>query len=306
MKNIIVTADWHLRDTKPKCRPKDEDWISLQTRSLYYLYSVATGNNADVFICGDIFHYSVVSTYLLNILLDIFFAHPTVKTYIIPGQHDLQYHSLEEMFLTSYGVLHKIAEKGYTNLRCIQDVAMAAPFGKDTFTGLEKSNLYFTHRLCMKEKNNWISGGITNSISAQELLGTYPEANIIFAGDNHNHFLYMAEDRRRVIVPGCLTRQSYDMKDYIPGFYLLKFEDVRTYEFIENIYDKAELVQDNQTEKKEIHDENMSSFVERLKGVSLKTFSLSFLDVLREAIEKDTLENECVSFIQEMIEKVKR
>jgi hypothetical protein len=186
LKNLIVAADIHLRDNKPRCRPKDEDWFEVQKQSLLFLYQQAEKHKADVCVCGDIFHYETVSNKLLNMCLNIILGSKQ-KTYILPGQHDLQFHSLDSIDKTSYGVLHNIAKEGNTQLRLMSEIGMSAPFGVDVFEGVE-NGLYFTHVLTMPVRKNWM--GSISGIYAGDLLDKYPKSNVIFCGDNHLGFFY--------------------------------------------------------------------------------------------------------------------
>lgn len=304
LKNLIITADWHLRDDRPRCRPKDEDWMKLQEDSVALVYARAFQYNADICICGDIFHYDTVSNTLLNIFLRYSLNAKKTITYILPGQHDMKYRSWGTLFETSYGILLNIAKQKSTQLRLMDEVGMEAPFGFDTFRGVE-NGLYFTHILCVPNKISFLNNGIYTG----DLLDKYPKAQIIFAGDNHHGFVYRDRtDCRSVAVPGCLNRQSFDLQDYKPGVLLYSKDDDGNYSIthIENEMDTVNLVEDNYTEKKELKDESVSAFVESLKGISQKKFTLSFLDNLKKAIEEDTLDNECVGFIQEIINEVKK
>jgi hypothetical protein len=111
---------------------------------------------------------------------------------------------------------------------------------------------------------------------------------------------------RSVVVPGCLIRQTYDMSNYVPGFFLYNENEKDSISFIRNEIDKNELIWDTYVEKKEMNDESINAFVETLRGISQKKFTLSFLDNLKLAIEENTLDNECVDFIKKMISDVKK
>ena len=38
---FILTADWHIRATKPRCR-KDENWMETQRNALNQIFEIAT------------------------------------------------------------------------------------------------------------------------------------------------------------------------------------------------------------------------------------------------------------------------
>jgi hypothetical protein len=236
--------------------------------------------------------------------LSIALESKAVRTYILPGQHDMQFHSLETLDKTSYGILNTIAKRKSTQLRLMQEVGMAAPFGVETFSGIE-NGFYFTHVLCFP--NNKSIHGSMSGLTARELLNKHQKVKIICVGDNHHGFVFEDKEENRIVAaPGCLTRQSYDMDGYIPGVLLYSENKKCAMVDIQNYHDTADLVQDSYMEKKELKDESVGAFVESLKGVSQKKFTLSFLDNLIKAIEEDTLDDDCADFIQEMIDTVKK
>ena len=40
--NVIITADWHLRKDKPRCR-LDEDWFGTQKKVIQFIFDKAMG-----------------------------------------------------------------------------------------------------------------------------------------------------------------------------------------------------------------------------------------------------------------------
>ena len=43
----IITADWHIRATRPRCRI-DDDWILTQKRALNQVFEIADKMNCNV------------------------------------------------------------------------------------------------------------------------------------------------------------------------------------------------------------------------------------------------------------------
>ena len=55
MPRFILTADWHLRATRPRCRI-DEDWYATQRNAVKQVKNIALEKKCSVAIVGDIFN----------------------------------------------------------------------------------------------------------------------------------------------------------------------------------------------------------------------------------------------------------
>jgi hypothetical protein len=97
----------------------------------------------------------------------------------------------------------------------------------------------------------------------EEVLEQFPHARIVCVGDYHHKFVYRAPDGRMVINPGCTIRQTADMKDYKPSFYIVD-TDTETVEevLIPDIY---EMVQDEYLKEDKRDGLSMKSFVEAVR-----------------------------------------
>ena len=84
---LIVTADWHIRATKPRCRI-DEDWIQTQQKALDQIVQISNKKRAPVFVVGDLFHSnSDTSFQCIQIVQQM--ADQLGELYVLCGNHDL-------------------------------------------------------------------------------------------------------------------------------------------------------------------------------------------------------------------------
>lgn len=100
---LIISADWHIRATRPRCR-KDEDWIETQKKALLQLASISEQKNATVMVVGDIFH-SNSDTSFECIQMVQKFSDDVSGMYILAGNHDLPFHNSENLNKSAIGVL---------------------------------------------------------------------------------------------------------------------------------------------------------------------------------------------------------
>ena len=100
---FICTADWHIRATRPRCRT-DENWIETQRNALAQIKKISVEKNAPVFVVGDLFH-SNSDTSFECIQLVQSLADELGELYILAGNHDLPYHSSENINKSAIGIL---------------------------------------------------------------------------------------------------------------------------------------------------------------------------------------------------------
>ena len=200
---VLVTADWHISGTRPRCRA-DEDWIATQAKDIEAVWKIAKDQRVEaVWILGDLFDTSRVATEAVNLVLREFEKAPC-PVYTLCGNHDLPYHSFDLLERSSIGtVLHK-----FQMLATDTSTGVAAyPFGKEPEYGalsdyMKASGLHtwITHQLTFPDEASRPIAGI--GVLAQELLDACPAASVILTGDYHHGNIYTAPDGRRVITPG--------------------------------------------------------------------------------------------------------
>ncbi len=97
----IVCADLHLSSCAPVARAGEKDWFEAMRRPLKELAQLSKQHGDPPVICaGDIFDLWRSSPELINFALEHL---PSLQA--IPGQHDLPYHSLEELHKSAFWTL---------------------------------------------------------------------------------------------------------------------------------------------------------------------------------------------------------
>jgi DNA repair exonuclease SbcCD nuclease subunit len=116
-------------------------------------------------------------------------------------------------------------------------------------------------------------------------LNIFNKSKWIITGDNHKRFVYET-NRRFVINPGCIMRQTVDEISYDPSVYLVNFEteEIQTIK----IPDKIEMITDEYLIDTKDRDERIKSFVELVKDK--KGLSLSFKDTLDKKLNDKKVE----------------
>jgi DNA repair exonuclease SbcCD nuclease subunit len=284
----IITADWHIRSDRPRCR-LDEDWVETQRKIIEFIVDEANKKSCDIYHIGDFFHIPRQPEELVNMIIDeLLGLDGGQDIFIMPGNHDLAYHSYDNLDKSSYGLL----TRSFSVLHKIEDyVHKRANIGGEYFN-------YFIHTLTFPNKKEQIViKDIPIGTTAEDLLEKYPEAKYIFTGDYHKNFHYEKEDRY-VINPGCINRQKADMIDYKPGIYYVD-TDNNIIEFIE-LPDKADMVTDEYIKNEKEREERISSFVEKVLKNEKMTFD--FMSNLRSKLPE--LSGEDKNILMEVIEEV--
>jgi len=290
MPRFIVTADWHLRATKPRCR-LDEDWLAFQENMVKYIVDKANEYECDIKIIGDIFDTPNVPSHIASMFIrQVSKCKEGIQ--FIAGNHDLPFHSIESLANSTIGIIYEAAQhhsKIYHGMTC----GLWNDFGQlSTKGGISK--IVFTHQLVFENKKAIPpnSEGLTPS----DMLDLYPTAKYIFCGDNHTSFHYEKKGRH-VFNPGSIYRGSSDQKNYKP---LVYFVDTNLEQYIEEyLPDNEEIVDDSYIIEQDEKEERISAFVEKLK--KNEAIELDFMKNIEKALLiNKKLSKETVNMIREL------
>lgn len=287
---LIITADWHIRATRPRCRI-DENWIQTQRKALFQIVNIAKEKAAPVFVVGDLFHSNSDTTFECIQMVQQT-ADQLGELYVLAGNHDLPHHSSENIEKSAIGVL--LNSQNIFSIKehfCRYNVS-AANFDEEDNKDAE---IVFKHTLVFPDEKS-IPPNVDAPI-AKDLLSEFPNAKYIFTGDYHHNFHY-EKNGRHVINPGCLLRQASDFKDYIGGVYYVDTED-EIVEFIP-IIDNEEFVDDSYILKQEEREQRIEDFVDKLKDT--KNVSLDFVDNVQKAIRANNLDDNMINVLEELLE----
>ena len=276
---ILLTADWHIRGDRPRCRI-DEDWIESQRQDIQAVVDIARREKVDeAWVLGDLFHQPRAATEAVNmVLVGLKNLREVCPVYILPGNHDLPYHDYGNLEQSSLGIVLK----SFPELRTREDPSSptltAAPFGLDPVD--PHTDVWATHQLTFEnaETKPPMAGGKI----AQDLLDEAPGVQVVVTGDYHRGYVYTGSDGRRVITPGCLNIQAADMDDYKPRVYIW---DTATAQVTPHYLplNSADVVTDYLAAEKE-RDERMDKCLE--VATAAASVTLSFTDNLKAAAEE--------------------
>lgn len=286
--NLLVTADWHLRGDRPRCRTED-DWIEIQRCALREIVEIVSAKKIPLLVIGDIFNRSNPSAEIITMMIEI--LNP-IKEYIyfIPGNHDLPYHQWKNENKSAYGILKRI----FNEITDLEEIG-AAPFGEPLNN--PDAEIICVHELIFPDDKSRPIKGIGKT--AEELAKEYPKAKWILTGDYHHHFLYYSNNQH-VINPGCIIRQAADLKDYKPSIYEINTntDDITPISLIDSKY----LLNDNYLQEEENRNERIDSFVSTIEKNG--KVSLNFIENLEQKMNAPSVDSETKKILTEIIEEI--
>jgi len=286
----IITADWHLRATRPRCRI-DNDWIETQAKALRQLAKISDEKDAPIFVVGDLFHSNSDTSFeCVNMVQKL--ADASGELYVLAGNHDLPYHSSENIEKSAIGVL--LNSQNIFSIKehfCRHNVS-ASNFDEEDNKVAE---IVFKHVLCFPDVKSLPPN--VDALTAKDLLSEFKNAQWIFTGDYHHNFHY-EKNGRHVINPGCLLRQASDFKDYECGVYYVDTEN-EIVEFIP-IIDNEELIDDSYIIKENEREKRIDDFVDKLKNTQCVSFD--FVDNVEKAIDENKFDSDLKEVIGELLE----
>lgn len=288
----IITSDWHLRATRPRCRV-DEDWIKTQEQAIEQIYKIALEKESSVFVVGDLFNTNSDASFeCISLVQNLATKLEEVglSLFILAGNHDLPFHNSENINKSAIGVLMNSNNIG--EIRVLGEGISGANFDEEDDKDAE---LVFKHVLVFPDIKS-IPPNV-NAITAKELLSEFPKAKFIFTGDYHKHFHY-EKDGRHVVNPGCLLRQASDMKDYNCGCYYVD-TDSGEVEFVE-IKDNDDFIDDSYIIREQEKEERIEKFASKLSET--ESISLDYLENVRNSMMTNNLNEELKDVIEELLE----
>jgi predicted phosphodiesterase len=287
---FLLTADFHLRADRPRCRA-DEDWIKSQKEVLSFISDQANAMNIPICIVGDIFDTPVVSD-PIKLLFMRFATSVNYGIYTIAGNHDLQYHSVKNLDNSSFGIINHMMTIENSCVSNLNILGKAAYFD-DELTGPE-NGIIFIHQLVFPDIKSLPPN--TKALTAQDMLDLYPEAKWIFVGDYHQAFHYKKKGKN-VVNPGCINIQKADYKDYTPSIYIVDTEE----ETVDRIMlpNDSTKITDIYLRTEEERETRISSFVESIKKADV---SFDFHDNVLVEMKKNDLSERTKNKIMELLD----
>lgn len=287
---LIISADYHLRPTQPRCRT-NENWRVSQTSVLRQIVKYANEYKAKLGIVGDIFHTAKVPPWVENLFLR-YMQKVAEGVYAIPGNHDLPYHSIKSLYESSFGVISQ-----GNNIRSLTELGQTIYYGTDEIVGTAETGLLFLHTLVFPDEKSIPPN--TTAKTAAQLLEEHPDHKWIFTGDMHRSF-HFEKNGRHVVNPGCILRQTADLVNYQPVVY---FVDTEKEEVIAlPLIDNVEFITTEYLEKENERKRRIGVIVEMVRKSMGKVY-LDFRETLVSGLsifdEDPLVKNEVLSILEE-------
>ena len=264
--DLILTSDWHIRETIPVCRT--DDFWEAQWEKVHFVKELHQEHNCPVLHAGDLFHHWKPSPHLLSSTIE---ALP-YEFNTIYGQHDLPQHNWDNRFksgihtlaqaraLSAFKFLH-YPKKGLHITGASwgqppEEIPIEVPDDE------AKRKILVWHKMVWQGKRLW--PGQTDP-NATAILKKYPEYDLILTGDNHKPFVEKY-DGRLLVNPGSLTRQTAAQVDHLPRVYLYYAADNTVRSVFLPIQSGEETISRDHIDRNEERSERISAFITKLGG----------------------------------------
>lgn len=249
MKHPIATlaADIHLRDDQPLCWT-DNYW-EAQEEKIDFILELTEKNNCTLLIAGDLFHKAKSSPYLERWALNKF---KNCRMVVIPGQHDLPNHSIDNFDNSSIGVLSTLENHSEIIKNPFEEIYGYHFQGADLTVGM-------VHTFIPKPDDKQ-DEQISKS-TALSYLKKNKGYDLILSGDNHKTF--MVEHQGRLLVnPGSMMRMTAAQTEHKPCVFIWYDDNTVEQVFLpirKNVIDREYIEKENKK------NERIESFVNRMQ-----------------------------------------
>lgn len=277
---ILLTGDWHIRETKPVCRL--DDYWQTQWEKIDWVADLAKKYDCPVLHSGDLFHHWKPSPYLLSMCIE----HLPKYFFTVYGNHDLPQHNLQ------------LAEKSGVNVLAASGritVLEGTHFGEEPIKA-SFENILVWH--VMTYKNELPYPGCEAS-PARSLLKKYPQYNLILTGDNHVTFVEKYRDNNRMLInPGSIFRWTASQIDHEPCVFLYDTEKYTYRQIFLPI--KTDVISREHIETQERINNRIDAFISGL-SMDFET-EISFQANLEKFFEKNRIRKNIKELIYKFVE----
>lgn len=279
--SAILTADWHLMETKPVCRT--DDFWTAQWEKVDFISDLQKQYDCPVIHAGDLYEYWKPSPFLLSETI----RHLPKQFYTVLGNHDLPQHNLS---LVEKSGVYTLAQAG------ILTILPGAHWGQLPLSASSSLyNMLVWHNMTYIGKIPY--PGCLDP-DAVKLLKQYPDYDLILTG--HNHQAFTAElDRRLLVNPGSLTRHTTIQTDFEPRVYLYYAES----NTVKPIYlpIKEGVISREHLDIVEKRNDRIDAFINRLDGNW--DITMSFEENLKAFFQANSIHESVKNLVYKAIEK---
>ncbi len=300
----ILCSDIHLSHRPPPARANEPSWYDAMVRPLHELDQLSRRHNVPIICAGDVFDKWNSPPELINFAIE-----HMPKMHAIPGQHDLPYHSHEDIHKSAYWTLVEAGKiESLSQTKLLSDEVLFSTFSIHSFAwgmDIEPCTLsddypeYDGISLAVIHKYCWIKGESYPGAPEENNLGSYRKQlegyDAAVFGDNHIPFLALS-NHCNVINCGGFMRRKADEEHHTPIVGLL--------------YDNASIEQHYLDISKDIFttdhldkpivEPDMREFIEELQD--LDSDSLDFTEAVNRYLSSNKISQKVKDLILESLE----
>ena len=265
---FIFTTDGHLSSKRPVARTEETDelYIVHQLAKRKQMLDYAESIEAQAILDGgDFFQYwkmDDASNLLIKLIALMQSYHIEYLTNI--GNHDLQYHAMENLDNSLLGLINKIGLVGIKEIVKFGKVQVQFfHYGKELIdkTSGDYLKIAVIHEnIFQKSVPPYMTG-----LTAEELIQKLPNFDLYLCGHNHEQFIYPSKDKI-VINGGSIMRLNTKQDDYEPAFWEISIDEPLEHATMraKNIWVKKHLfnVLPNMISKDHLKNKQIETFVE--------------------------------------------
>lgn len=321
---FIACADVHLRDDVPIARTDKEYYYQRQLEAFEHILRIAKNEKVPILCAGDLFDKPRVSNELLIDVIDLLMKYtkePGVVFIMVPGQHDLLYHNIDNIKRSSIGVLERLGlitlitnpshEQTITspanNGRPFGIAIKGFPFGSkmETPDWTPQSQkiegplrtIAIMHHLVSDDTILIDEAGAS---STRSILKKFSNTHIIISGDNHQHFITRGSDGVQVLInPGSTMRMTAKQDEYAPV--VVRYRVDGEIDLIPTPEHAGVITREHIEVVKE-RDARITAFVERLKGTEFDG-AVNFQKNVEIFFRKNKTRSSVQGLVWELLEK---
>lgn len=299
-------ADLHITNKRPKNR-MDKDYLGVCYRKFEETLKICSEYNVSTLtVAGDFFDYPDLPRHVVTSLLEIIQKYE-VEILVIPGQHDLRYHT-KGLANTSLG---NLIASGHINLLrsyvayVIDGISFVGRGWEEDVT--TEGDILITHQMVTKKGPLW--PGQIDFISAPGILHKYPDYSCVISGDNHiPHYFETTKGNKQIQINcGSIMRSKKDQLNHKPIVWLVNTDNWSTEKIYlsidapEDVFDyaKIELEETKQNAKDEAQ-EKIDAFVDSFN--QKKGEKIEFKSIIKKLVKEIKPKQSVVDIINGIME----
>ena len=224
---FLFTTDGHLSSKRPVARKEntDEEYIENQLAKREQLFKYARDNNATILDGGDFFQYwRMDNSSDLMIQLSRLFKKYDINYILNSGNHDLPYHSLDNINQSLIGLLVEMGLVSVDKEHANNDVVIH--MFNYTEELVERATINAKYKVAVVHENIFESSvpPYMSGYTAKELAELMPSYDLFLCGHNHQQFVW--DNGKQVVLNGGSTmRLNTKQKDYKPAFWEIAIDE---------------------------------------------------------------------------------